>query len=390
MRLQLKALQTLSKHDKIPRPQIGTFHRHELSVLGTPCGKIEQLADALAIALPDLKMVYADADHHTDAADRPAVMRNGAFGVFSDKISFTRLELNGQLSDFHKKMMLFSADWVLVNGNHFEAAAQIAVIDPAKPLEKKLHKLANVQLLLKVLEDSAIPDYLIAHLNGRNIPVLPWGDTAAVAHWVRNYLNSRRAPIYGLVLTGGKSERMGQNKAQMNYHGKPQQQHTADLLAQYCERVFISCRSEQANDLSCGYEALPDTFTDLGPLSGILSAFRQFPDAAWLVAACDLPLLWHETLEQLIGERNPFKTATAFCSPHDGLPEPLITIWEPKAYPVLLQFLSMGYQCPRKVLINNDINLLQPRFPQQLANANTPQEAAAVLQAIRKQTEQMT
>ncbi|WP_250631957.1 NTP transferase domain-containing protein [Rhodoflexus caldus] len=380
----------MPKHDKIPRPQIGTFHRHELAVLGTPCGKIEQLASALVQALPELKTVYADADHQAGDNDRTAAMQAGSWGIFSDKISFTRLDFTGQLTDFQKKVLLLDADWVLVNGNHFEAAAQIAVIDPAKPLEKKLHKLTNVQLLLKSSDAVAIPDYLSAHLEGRSVPVLAWQDTAAIAQWVKGYLASRRAPLYGLVLTGGKSERMGQDKAQLNYHGKPQQQHTADLLAQHCERVFISCRFEQMAAVPVGYEGLPDTFTDLGPLSGILSAFRQYPDAAWLVLACDLPLMQAATLAQLVNERNPLKMATTFQSPHDNFPEPLVTIWEPKAYPILLQFLSMGYQCPRKALINNDIKLLQPVFPEHLANANTPEEAAAVLQALHKQTEQIT
>lgn len=380
----------MSKHDKIPRPQIGTFHRHELAVLGTPCSKIEQLANALVQALPDLKTVYADADHHADDKDRTAAMQAGSWGTFSNKISFTRLDFACQLTDFQKKAMLLDADWVLVNGNHFEAAAQIAVIDSAKPLEKKLHKLTNVQLLLKVSDDVEIPEYLSAHLEGRSVPLLALYDTAAIAEWIKCYLTSRRAPLYGLVLTGGKSKRMGTDKSQLDYHGKPQQQHTADLLAQYCERVFISCRPEQMTTIPSGYEGLPDTFTDLGPLSGILSAFRQYPDAAWLVMACDLPLMQPATLEQLVNGRKPLKMATTFRSPHDNFPEPLITIWEPKAYHTLLQFLSMGYQCPRKALINSDIELLQPAFPEHLTNANTREEAAAILQVLYKQTEQIT
>ncbi|MCS7018432.1 MAG: NTP transferase domain-containing protein [Cytophagales bacterium] len=377
----------MSKHSKIPRPQIGTFHRYELSVVGTPCNKIVQLAKALATALPELNMVYADADHHADSNSLPEVMQAGGWGAFSDKIAFTRVDFTGQLTDFQKKQMLTAADWVLVNGNHFDAAAQIAVIDPVKPLEKKLHKLTNVQLLLKTADDMEIPHYLSACLEGRSVPVLCFNDAVAIAKWVRNYLNSCRAPLYGLVLTGGKSERMGTDKAQLNYHGKPQQQHVADLLASYCERVFISCRTDQLASVPKSYEALPDTFVGLGPLSGILSAFQQHPNAAWLVLACDLPLIQPATLEQLIAARNPLKMATAFQSPHDNLPEPLVAIWEPKAYAILLQFLSMGYHCPRKALINNNIAIVLPQFPEQLTNVNTPEEATVALQKLQKSME---
>ncbi|NDC42440.1 MAG: hypothetical protein EBZ77_12980 [Chitinophagia bacterium] len=70
--------------------------------------------------------------------------------------------------------------------------------------------------------------------------------------------------------------------------------------------------------------------------------------------------------------------ATTFRSPFDGLPEPLITIWEPAAKVALERFAANGYKCPRKVLLNSPVTILEPRHPETISNINTPADAATL------------
>jgi molybdopterin-guanine dinucleotide biosynthesis protein A len=100
------------------------------------------------------------------------------------------------------------------------------------------------------------------------------------------------------------------------------------------------------------------------------------------VIACDIPLLDQQTIMQLIQERNPSKAATAFYNEETRFPDPLVTIWEPKAYPQLMHFLSLGYSCPRKVLINSDTEVLQPANANALLNANSPDEYEQVMKLL--------
>lgn len=190
--------------------------------------------------------------------------------------------------------------------------------------------------------------------------------------------------VNGLVLAGGKSRRMGTAKDMMNWHGKEQRYFAADLLAEFCDDVFISCRQDQLENFDTAYNALTDTFLDMGPFGGILSALRSQRDKAWLVVACDLPLLDKKSLQILMQSRDPEKAATTYKSPFDGLPEPLITIWEPKSYPLLLNFLGIGNTCPRKVLINSDTLILEPHDPDALMNVNTPEEALKAQDILKK------
>ncbi|WP_343661547.1 NTP transferase domain-containing protein [Chryseobacterium sp.] len=191
--------------------------------------------------------------------------------------------------------------------------------------------------------------------------------------------------LNGLILAGGKSQRMGNPKDKINWHGKEQRYYAADLLAPFCNEVFISCRQDQLENFDPNYNVLTDTFLNMGPFGGILSALRFQRDKAWLVVACDLPLLDEKSLEFLIENRNIEKTATTYESPFDGLPEPLITIWEPKSYPLLLNFLGSGITCPRKVLISSDTLILKPGNPDSLMNVNTPEDVAKAQEILRKQ-----
>jgi molybdopterin-guanine dinucleotide biosynthesis protein A len=203
-------------------------------------------------------------------------------------------------------------------------------------------------------------------------------DTDAITSFFERRVIETVSRINGLVLAGGRSTRLGYDKSAITWFGKEQRYYAADLLRPYCAEVFISCRNEQEKDIDSRYRTLTDTFTGLGPYGAILSAFRQQPDDAWLVLACDLPLIDVHTIEQLVKRRNPSAVATTFESPYDHLPEPLITIWEPKAYPVLLSFLAQGYSCPRKVLRNNDVEIIQTDNPDVLMNVNTPEEVEKV------------
>lgn len=367
------------KHTKLSRPNHGTFARNEWAIIGTPCGNIKSLAFELTEKLSaKYKVAYVDADHkgaeeeNIIGRDKKSALAFGGKMEYTDKISFHRVDFEGSMDHFSYRQWFNDQDLVLVNGNHFAAKNQIVVIDPEKEasLQKKLDRLENVSLLLLPEGQKDIFPFLREHLKDQQVPVLSISDTEAISDFIHEQMELAIPKVYGLVLAGGKSVRMGQDKGLINYHGKPQREFAADLLKPYCEQVFISCRQDQLNEIESTYELLPDTFTGLGPYGAILSAFRAFPDHAWFVIACDLPLLDQETVTFLLKNRNASKTASAFISPINQFPEPLIAIWEPKAYPVLLQFLAQGYSCPRKVLINSEVKLLTVPDEKTLINVN--------------------
>ncbi|MBK8704485.1 MAG: NTP transferase domain-containing protein [Saprospiraceae bacterium] len=330
------------------------------------------------------QVAYVDADHKEDHNNSNVVdniVSKGAALYYTDKIAHARFDYGIPPNDYQRRTLMNACDVVLVNGNHFSATRQMVIIDPRKEqsLQKKLDRLTQVDMILLTENGQGVYPFLQAFLDGQDkqVPILQISDTQSIAAQILEKWRQMNPPIYGLVLAGGKSQRMGEDKGAMVYHQKTQREHVADLLKPLCEKVFVSCRPDQAAQIESEqpYPTLPDTFLGLGPLGAILTAFRHNPDAAWLVAACDLPLLNSDTLSQLIRARNATKIATAFRQPdEEGWPEPLITIWEPKSYLVALQFLAQGYSCPRKILINSNIRLIDCSLPDALKNVNTQEE----------------
>jgi molybdenum cofactor guanylyltransferase len=388
------------KHAKLTRPNVGNFGRSEWAIIGTPCDNIQDLAKKLGEKLtPQYKVGYVDADHK--AGDDGASLAPFA-AEYTDKIGFHRLDFDQKMvTPFQFRPLFNNVDLVLVNGNHFTANRQIVVLDPRKmdSLSRKLDRLTQVDLFLSLntegvsnLEDFA--NFLNLEENAdkwANVPIFNINDIDKIADFLASKIYT--PPLKSLILVGGKSQRMGVDKAALNYHGKPQRQILVDILRGCKTPPHVSCRAEQAVDFreNLATEDVPiiaDTFLELGPLGAILSAFRHDPNAAWLVVACDLPLLDAETLAFLIKNRNLSAIATAFKSPQseDSFPEPLITIWEPRAYPVLLSFLAQGISCPRKVLINSDIELLDVPNIDALMNVNTPEERALIELKIEART----
>ncbi|MGI9248456.1 MAG: molybdenum cofactor guanylyltransferase, partial [Woeseiaceae bacterium] len=96
--------------------------------------------------------------------------------------------------------------------------------------------------------------------------------------------------LYGLVLAGGKSRRMGQDKATLLHGGRSQLAHVVHVVEALVDRVFVSTRVEQRDEAERSqFEQIVDRYQDMGPVAGILSAMDEFPQVEWLVVACDLP-----------------------------------------------------------------------------------------------------
>ena len=188
-------------------------------------------------------------------------------------------------------------------------------------------------------------------------------------------LNVIPFPINGLILSGGLSTRMGEDKRLIKYHDKTQEQFLLELLKPYCSEVYVSINKNQQTDLPHIFDL---DLSIKSPIVGIISAFDKNPKTAWLVVACDMPFINQEVIEYLIKNRNVEKFATAFENPEEHFPEPLLTIYEPKIYEKLQEAVNQGRKSPMKVLQNLGIELLQVFDNELLVNIND-KESKAIL-----------
>ncbi|MDX1545013.1 MAG: NTP transferase domain-containing protein, partial [Christiangramia sp.] len=80
--------------------------------------------------------------------------------------------------------------------------------------------------------------------------------------------------LYGLVLAGGKSSRMGMDKGDLKYHGKPQRDHLYEMLQEVCDEVFLSLRKDQEDAVKANFRTIADMDEVRGPQNGMQSAHK--------------------------------------------------------------------------------------------------------------------
>jgi molybdenum cofactor guanylyltransferase len=193
-----------------------------------------------------------------------------------------------------------------------------------------------------------------------------------------------KSQLHGLLLAGGRSSRMGRDKASLvvGDSGLTQAAYTLALLQRFCAQTYLSLRNGQA--IACGAEGVPvlrDESAAEGPMAGLLAAFREAPDAAWLVLACDLPFVHAGLLARLIErhEMEPTLPFVVFAAATDGRPEPLCAIYGPLAGPILARYAARGQFSPRRIMIEENALMLDvdEEDARTLLNVNTPQDLAA-------------
>lgn len=365
------------KHAKLKLRDNDNFAPNEISIVGTNCGNISSLVSQVSEKLTTYKLAYFDASHAKNSED--LVVESYTF----HHKGTVQVSLNSEVNKFNQRIQFSQYDYVFINGNHYQGAKQILILDAEKEASvlKRLEQLNNIQFVIKLNEDSDYFDFLEAHNPQiKNLICYHISEVEKISKHIENLIQEKIAPIQGLVLAGGKSVRMGKDKGQLNFYGKNQREVAIDLLEKNNLKTYLSVREEQV--ISTAHK-ITDKFLGLGPFGAICSAFQENPDVAWLVIATDLPFLTHEVIQLLLKHRNTSKVATTIKGKDKQFPEPLITIWEPKSYPLLLNYLSQGYSCPRKVLINSEVEIIEID-DELIRNINTPEEFKTAYKEINE------
>jgi molybdopterin-guanine dinucleotide biosynthesis protein A len=356
------------KHTNLARRNNANFAPNEIAILGTKCGIVADLVQQVSKKLSNYKLAYFDASHAKDV-----VKNNLAEYVFHHEGNL-QVTTSESVNKFNQRIQFSQYDYLFVNGNHYQAAKQILILDSEKEASvlKRLEQLDNIQFVVKLTKDTPFFSFLEERYPQiKNIKCYTIDDVESIANHIDILIQEKSTPVKGLVLTGGKSTRMGTDKSDLVYFEKPQKEHLKDLLQSNQLPTFFSVQGVSENSAE-----IHDTFLNLGPFGGICSAFQKDPNSAWLVLATDLPFVNKELIALLLQKRNPSKVATAIKGKNKQFVEPLVTIYEPKAYPILLQYLAQGYSCPRKMLINSDVEIVEVE-DDLIRNINTPEEFEA-------------
>ncbi len=144
-----------------------------------------------------------------------------------------------------------------------------------------------------------------------------------------------KAALSGAVIAGGKSSRLGVNKALLPLQGKLVIERVLETLAPLVSSVTIIAKNP-ADYQTLPVATVPDIRPGCGPLSGIHAALSRSPTEYVLVVSCDMPLLTAEILRPLVREY-PGYDITMF---KHRLFEPLCAIYRRTCLPALEELMD--------------------------------------------------
>lgn len=168
------------------------------------------------------------------------------------------------------------------------------------------------------------------------------------------------------------------DKSKIIYHGQQQRYYLYNMLSQFCNEVFISCNTEQAEFISTDYKFIVDekAYADVGPAVALLSAVSHFPERNWIVIGCDYPFISTKILEDFISTLKEKTIAAAFYNPPKKVYEPLLGYYSAGIIPQMINILEgEDYSLQHFLKIVNANKHVTDK--EEIKNINTPDEMRA-------------
>ena len=127
----------------------------------------------------------------------------------------------------------------------------------------------------------------------------------------------------GILLAGGESSRMGEDKAFMIYGGKELYRYPLEILEYFCDEIIISSDNKTFNNTA--YKKYPDKKPGLGPLGGLFTCLNKIQNNYAIVLSCDTPGIDIECINELVQLTDKQSIIVGFNA--DEKPEALVGIY---------------------------------------------------------------
>ncbi len=182
--------------------------------------------------------------------------------------------------------------------------------------------------------------------------------------------------VAGFILAGGRSSRMGTDKAMLQLDGEPLIRHIAREMAEVAAPVTVVGPRDVLAVL--GLPVLEDAHRGCGPLSGIVAALENTACDWSLVVACDMPNVGSTLFRRLVEEIVSDCDAVLPVGP-SGHAEPLCALYHRRCLPVLAESLRQGLYKVKAALA--PVRVRHPRIDGEgtLCNVNTPGDWQRIL-----------
>jgi molybdopterin-guanine dinucleotide biosynthesis protein A len=149
---------------------------------------------------------------------------------------------------------------------------------------------------------------------------------------------SMQPPATGAVMAGGKSSRLGRDKALLTLDGETLLERAVRTLREVTADQLVIGPSERS-DQAAGAGVYPDLYPSSGPLGGIYTALRFAAHPLVMVVACDMPFLNGSLLRYLLSLADDYDVV---LPRPDGRGEQLHAVYRSTCEPAIERQLEGG------------------------------------------------
>tara|TARA_Y100000385_G_scaffold93763_1_gene96867 strand:+ start:776 stop:1357 length:582 start_codon:yes stop_codon:yes gene_type:complete len=147
-----------------------------------------------------------------------------------------------------------------------------------------------------------------------------------------------RKKLSGIILAGGKSSRMGSDKALLLYNNKTFLEHVVCAIKPLVDDILIISNNKEHQVDDCS--TIPDLILNSGPIAGVYTGLKHTKTENNLVLSCDIPLVQTSILELIIKNNEPDKDVVQIIDDLNSMP--LIALYKKRIAPYLLSELNKG------------------------------------------------
>jgi molybdenum cofactor guanylyltransferase len=181
-----------------------------------------------------------------------------------------------------------------------------------------------------------------------------------------------------IVLAGGRSSRMGQDKALLRLNGRTLLEHTVGICNVIADStIVVADRADRYAHLQLDAVQVADDKPHLGPLNGLLAGMRHVRGESTVVVACDMPFLDRKVLSRL---RDLLDRHDAVVPLANGRWQSLHAVYAARISSAIEQQLATGQHSMRELLKRLSIREYAPseverqRLLRSVTNVNTPDD----------------
>jgi molybdopterin-guanine dinucleotide biosynthesis protein A len=181
--------------------------------------------------------------------------------------------------------------------------------------------------------------------------------------------------VTGIILSGGKSTRMGLDKGLLELNGKPMIQHVIDHIDPICDQILISTNEKKYEDF--GFPVYKDVITDIGPAGGIISCLVHSTNNKNIIISCDLPYASTNFIRKLIDLSGDFEITLPRTGPYF---QPLCAVYSKDVYRTFRDCIKQGMYSLKSIIMEFQIQVIEQDdisefdLAKELKNINTPED----------------